>query len=357
MGKSRLLPSFLVVAGLALAAAMFACGGADFDPQSVVDSVRIFGVRPDKPFASPGDTVTLEVLAADRRKAQPRPMKIFWIPIVCLNPREDLYYLCFGAALPGDAGATLEAPFPGDGGATLSGDAGATVGGSPLQQIPTNVDLGPLLHQGNTFSFQMPPNAIQPRDGTPPYGLAIVFNIACAGQVRLAERSGENPQQVPILCTDEQGAPLSPSDYVIGINRVYSYANQTNTNPVVDGVTLDGNPVDLKKGITLPHCVAKKRIDCDKHKIDVHVTDASWEPNPTEGAPDIREQIWATYYSDIGDIENDARLLFDTRAGRVDDSGDNYRAPYDPSEGTLWVVVHDNRAGAAFVVLPLHITP
>ncbi len=56
----------------------------------------LLGVRPDKPVRwKPGETVTLEV---------PRPMagarshallKIFWIPIVCINPREDLYYLCF----------------------------------------------------------------------------------------------------------------------------------------------------------------------------------------------------------------------------------------------------------------------
>ena len=345
----RLPPSLLVVVALAAFAALFACGGASFDPQSVVDSVRIFGVRPDKPYANPGDTVTLEVLAADRRKTQQRPMQIYWIPVVCLNPRDDLYYLCFGAAQPGDAGATLAPPFP----AQSAGGGGTNL----IARIPTNTDLAPLLPKGNTFSFEMPQNAIQPRAGTPPYGLAIVFNIACAGQVRLADRTGNNPQQVPIQCTDEQGAPLPPSDYVIGINRVYSYADRTNTNPVVDGITLDGKPVDVTNGITLPKCVAKKRIDCDKHKIDVHVTDASWEANATDGAPDLREQIWATYYSDIGDVEDAARLLFDTRAGRVDDSGDNYRAPYDPSEGTLWIVVHDNRAGAAFTVVPLHITP
>jgi hypothetical protein len=339
-----------VLAVLAVGLALFACGGSGFDAQSKVESVRIFGVQPDKPYANPGDTVTLQVLATDGRAVKPRPLKVFWIPIVCMNPREDLYYLCFGAALPGtDAGATLEAPFPRDGGVPDGGVGGA------LSQIPANVDLSAILPQGNTFSFQMPPDAVQPRVGSPPYGLAIVFNIACAGQVRLATRTGPNPQQVPIECTDEQGVPLGAADFVIGINRVYSYPDRTNTNPVVQKVTFDGVDVDPKVGIVMDHCVADKRANCPAKKIDIQVTDASWEPNPSPGLPDNREQIWATYYSDIGDLEDDARLLFDTRAGRVSDSGDNYRAPYNPTDGTLWAVVHDNRAGAAFVMLPIHI--
>jgi hypothetical protein len=341
------------------ASAVLACGAGDFDPQSTVNSVRIFGVRPDKPYAKPGETVTLEVLATDARPNKPRPMTIYWIPVVCTNPPDDLYYLCFGAALPGaDSGARLQAPFPSDAGAASSATAGATAAGASgndLSRIPTGIDLGPLLPQGPTFSFQMPPDAIQPRAGSPPYGLAIVFNIACAGQVRLAQRSGDNPQQVPIQCTDEQGNLLTPSDYVIGINRVYSYADRTNTDPVVEKVTLDGLDVDPKVGIVVDHCVADKRANCPARKIDVKVSDSSWEPNPSEGDDGLHEQIWATYYSDIGDLQDAARLLFDTRADRVTDSDDQYRAPYTPGDGTLWVVVHDNRAGAAFVVLPIHV--
>src|SRR5205807_590748 len=122
--------------------------------------------------ANPGDTITFEVLATDGRAVKPRPLKIYWLPVVCLNPREDFYYLCFGASLPGvDAGATLSAPFPAgspDGGLGAA-DAGAAGFGNALQQIPTGIDLGPYLPQGTRFSFQMPANAIQPRQGSPPY--------------------------------------------------------------------------------------------------------------------------------------------------------------------------------------------
>ncbi len=355
----RTLVLFATAALAAAGVAAIACGAGDFDAQSVVNSVRIFGVRADKPYANPGDTVTLEVLATDGRKDKARPLKIFWVPVVCMNPREDLYYACFIPSqgpngTPIDGGSRLIPPFPLDGGASDGGLGGG--GGNLLTSIPQGIDLGPFLPQGPTFSFRMPDDAIQPRLGSPPYGLAIVFNIACAGQVRFAERTGNNPQQVPILCTDEEGVQLSPNDYVIGINRVYSYGDRTNTNPVIEKLTLDGVDVDPSKGITVDRCVASKRADCKAWKIDVRVSDSSWEPNPEPGAAaDQHEQIWAAYYSDIGELKDDARLLFDSKSGRVSESDVEYRAPYEPSDGTLWAVVHDNRAGAAFVVLPVHV--
>lgn len=353
--------NLVVVSVLAAAlASLFglACGAGGFASQSKVTSVRMFGVRPDKPYAKPGETVTLEVLSADGRRDKPRPLKIFWIPIVCVNPRDDLYYLCF---LPSEApdggtvegGTRLVAPFPPDGGAPPEGGVGASGG---LSSIPVGIDLSPFLPEGPTFSFQMPDEIVQPRIGGPSYGLAIVFNIACAGQVRLAERVGNAPQQVPIQCTDEEGVPLSPDDYVIGINRVYAYDDRTNTNPVVERVTLDGVDVDPDAGITVERCVADRRANCKPVKIDVKVSDSSWEENPSAGvAAGQREQIWVAYYSDLGDFQDEARLLFDSTAGRISESDVEFRPPYAPSEGTIWAVVHDNRAGAAFVVLPLHV--
>jgi hypothetical protein len=343
------LRSLLILGALAFvvgALALAACGGEDFDPASKVNSVRIFGVRADKPYAKPGETVTLEALFADGRLERPRPLRMFWIPIVCINPREDLYYLCFAPA-EADAGRTLVAPFP-------IVDAGLSDGGAAaaLTQIPTGVDLSALVPQGPTFQFQMPPDAIAPRLGSEPYGLAIIFNIACAGQVRLGQRTGANPQQVPIQCTDEQGNQLGPNDYVIGINRVYSYSDQTNSNPTIEKLTVNGADLDVAKGIVVARCTEAKKEDCPSIKIDVKVPPASWEANPSSGQG---EQIWVTYYSDIGELENDARLLYDTRSGRVSESDVEYRAAQKVGDGNLWAVVHDNRAGAAFVTVPIHV--
>lgn len=346
----------------AAAAIAIACGAGDFDKQSKVTSVRMFGVRADKPFANPGDIVTLETLVTDGRREKPREMKTYWIPVVCINPREDLYYACFipsqtadGTAI--DGGARLEPPFPVDASALPPAAGGADAGsGGLLSRIPRGVDLGAFLPQGNKFTFQMPPNVVKSRPGSSPYGLAIVFNIVCAGQVRISDRVGSSPQQVPIQCTDTTGAPLPPDDYVIGINRVYSYPDRTNTNPVVEKITLDGKDVDPDAGLVVDRCVASKRAECKELKIDVKVSESSWEvnPEPLQGT-NQREQIWAAYYSDLGDFNDDARLLFDTSKGRVTESDVKYRAPYQPGDGTVWIVTHDNRAGAAFTVLPLHV--
>ena len=69
----------------------------------------------------------------------------------------------------------------------------------------------------------------------------------------------------------------------------------------------------------------------------------------------LREQVWVTWYGDRGDLADDARLLFDSRKGRVSESAVVYRAPYDPTSGTLWAVVHDNRGGAAWAVIPVRV--
>ncbi|MCL2724382.1 MAG: hypothetical protein FWD69_08095 [Polyangiaceae bacterium] len=332
-----------------------ACGTADFDPQSVVDSVRLFAVSADKPYANPGDTVTLTALSTDARASKPLPLTLYWIPVVCVNPPQDLYYACFAPDAGSGAGtAQLIPTVP-----LTDADAGggdATKPGGALGQIPTGVDVSSLLPQGPTFSFRMPDDAIQSHQGGTQYGLAIVFNIACAGRVRFAPLDpSAGPQQVPILCTDEAGNKLEPRDYVIGVSRVYSYAGQTNENPVINGVTLEGAPVDPVAGITLDHCTAAKNADCTAVKIDVDVPDSSWELNPNSGSENLHEQIWADYYSDRGHLENDARLLFDTRQGRIDDSGNNFRPFKDPGDGDLWIVVHDNRGGVAWTVVPVHI--
>lgn len=344
--------------------ALVACNANSFDPQSKVDSVRLFVVKADKPYVKPGESVTLEALVTDGRKVKARPAKLYWIPVLCLNPREDLYYLCF--APPGDggtqAGATTRlvpiGPLAGlsDGGA----EAGTGTGGTPFSQIPTGVDLAPFLPQGPSFTFTMPADAVQPRVGSSvPYGLGIVFNILCAGRVEFAQRdpAGGN-QQVPVRCTDEDGKQLPPSDFVIGISRVYAYAERLNGNPVIEKVTHEGLDVDIGAGITLEKCAyGTRERDCRENKIDVRVTDPSWELNPSDIERDgpLREQIWVDYYSDLGVFENDARLLFDTRKGRAPDSAVSLRSGYQVADGTLWMVVHDNRGGASWIIVPLHV--
>ena len=71
-----------VALGLApvLGGVVSACGPADFDPATKVQTVRILAsrARDDKSYAKPGDKVTLEVLAYDGRPPASRklPMQV-----------------------------------------------------------------------------------------------------------------------------------------------------------------------------------------------------------------------------------------------------------------------------------------
>ena len=56
-----------------------------------------------------------------------------------------------------------------------------------------------------------------------------------------------------------------------------------------------------------------------------------------------------------GKFDDEARLLFDTREGRVTDNENIFRATKDVADGTLWAVVHDNRGGATWIIVPLHV--
>ena len=362
--RSLVLLAFGLLAALGV---VVACNAGGFDPASKVDNVRLFVVKADRPYVKPGETITLEALVTDGRKVKPREAKLYWIPILCLNPTDDLYYLCF--APPGDgsreAGNTKLVPLGplaalADGGA--EGGTGATppaAGSNPFSSIPTGVDLAPFLPQGPSFSFTVPTDSVKDREGAPPYGLGIIFNILCAGRVEIAARdTAGSAQQSPVRCTDENGVSLPPSDYVIGISRFYVYPDRVNANPVIERVTVFDQPVDPRAGVTISRCAdGVREKDCPENLLDVVVSDASWEPNPSEvtrNGPQ-NEQIWVSYYSDIGILENDARLLFDPTSGRVANSEVRLRAPKFVGDGTLWMVVHDNRGGAAWIVVPLHI--
>lgn len=339
-----LLVAVAVVASGGVAAS---CAAEDFDPVTKVDSVRMFAARADRPYAKPGETVTLEVLAADGRRDPSPPMTIAWIPLLCQNPPNDLYYLCFTPA------AKLTPIGLAASGASAGGGASFS-----LDQIPPGVDLTPLLPKGPKLTFIVPEDVVQPRTTTAtPYGLMVVFNIACAGKITYQPPNAEaGPQQLPIACTNASGERVPPSDYVIGLTRIYSYPDRKNENPVIESITLDSVPVDVRRGVEMETCKTSLRRDCPKLRFDVRVAESSWEvaegaitPEGIQG----REQVWYSVYSDIAEVGAEARLLFDATRGAPPETFVELQAPNVAGDGNLWVIVHDSRGGAAWSVLPL----
>jgi hypothetical protein len=338
--------------GLAVAAlgwASSSCAPSGFLDQSQVESVRILASSADEPYAKPGDTVTLSVLAFDGRPTKPEPMVLYWLPFVCENPPDDAYYGCFAKLAAGGAA---------DGGPPQAGGV----------MFKPGVDLTPVLPEGPTYAFQVPADAITSHpvvagEGVP-YGLVFIFNVACAGHIEIVPFDSDNPQQPPIGCFDSSHNALGPDDWVFGFTRVYAYASLTNANPVISpGVDVQGKtfpddpsvPSTVFGTVVAQHCSGS----CTKVDIGPLVPPSSQEVQTQLGPGyDAKEEIWADFYSTLGTFDDDARLLYDPSIGSLGGpsvTDNSFIPPSDPGDGFIWIVVHDNRGGATWVTIPVQV--
>ncbi|MGA3120326.1 MAG: hypothetical protein ABSF69_06095 [Polyangiaceae bacterium] len=282
---------------------------------------------------------------------------------------------------PGDAGAVADVVPDGAAGADASAgtepdacsdDADCAIA-SPDATIPVPVE--------SSFEFTMPCNVVTshpPVAGSGPYGLVILFNMACAGHLApLPLGSSDNPQQLPVGCFDDAGTQLGANDYVFGYTRVYSYLGSDggydiNQNPVVasfdlgsrDGgtaqATIQGSSPSF--AVSAPFAAVCTPASCPQVPIGPTLTPDSWEVNPLDVGPNgvaRHEEIWADYYSTFGGFKSDTRLLYDPTTGAVSNPDTDFNppslAPTDPHDGVIFVVVHDDRGGASWVTIPMHV--
>ena len=355
MTWNRALP----LLSLAIASASFSsCAPNGFPDATTLQSVRILAASADPPYARPGATVSLQVLAYDARPVKAEPMTVYWLPFVCENPTDDAYYGCFarlaGAGKAGgatDGGAVPDAGTPG-----ASGGAGG---------LPLGVDLTPFLPKGPSYQFVMPGDVIASHDTASgafsPYGMVILFNLACAGHLELVPLDPGNVQAPPIGCFDTQHNRLGADDYVFGFTRVYSYDQVTNANPVIASIDIDGmtttmNPDGTWPTLSKPHCTGS----CPTVHVGPVVPPSSQEPDPSQKDPNgnaVKEVIWAEFFSTVGSWKDDARLLYDARNGSVgapSKTDNEFSVPSVPGDGFVWIIVHDNRGGAVWATLPVH---
>jgi hypothetical protein len=314
---------------IAMAALLAACSNTKFDPESKVESVRILATQADLPYARPGDTVNVQMLAVDERPARPQPMQVFWFPDTCIDPVNDGYFNCYPAL---------------------------------LQNYPLHTDLTPRLRAGSTASFQMPADVIarhQGPRGDVPYGVMVVFAMACAGHVEaVSPATGSGPDALPFGCFDSAQRPLGADSYVFAYQTLFSFTDRANANPVIDHLTFGGAPVDPVAGITVDHCTAATLDACPTvATLDTVVPDASQEIDPGNRDANgtvLKEEIWADYLITGGMLKNDVQVLFDPRLGRLSASINELAAPLLPGEYTLWSVVRDDRGGTTWLSIPIH---
>jgi hypothetical protein len=90
------------------------------------------------------------------------------------------------------------------------------------------------------------------------------------------------------------------------------------------------------------------------------VPESSWEltqQTDVNGNPQ-HEEIWADFYSTLGQISGGATLLYDATTGSIGAPSVTdlqFTPPDEPAVGTLWIVVHDNRGGASWVTIPVDV--
>jgi hypothetical protein len=353
--------SALVLGALAVVAcSASSCAPSGFASEETIASVRVLASAADKPYARPGDTVTVDVLAYDGRAVQAEPMTLYWLPFVCENPVDDAYFGCFQQLAGGSAGSS-------------GGSSGASGGSGAGPSFKPGVDLTPFLPTGPSYSFQMPADAITSHPSVPgaaaSYGLAIVFNIACAGHLEIVpvDPTSDNPQQIPIGCFDSHHTQLGPDDWVFGFTRVYAYESITNANPVISSIDVAGHPFvpdapapgAMNGTLVVPRCDTSTRNGCPKTAIGPVVPAASQETQTqvAAGSPQ-KEVIWADFYSTFGSFKSGVRLLYDPTAGSLGGPGatdDEFTPPSHPGRGFIWMVVHDSRGGASWATVPVRV--
>ena len=231
--------------------------------------------------------------------------------------------------------------------------------GGSLASIPTGVDISPFLIEGPRVVLRLPTDIISShpvRKGTAyPYGLAVVFNVACAGHVEIValDPSNRDPEQIPFGCFNAEHQQLSANDYVIGYTEIFAYDTLTNQNPVISSFSFRDASVALDAGVaatvSFPHCSSSGSSKCPDNLAEIGVPDASWERDPQDLGPDggpLGEQLWVDYYATFGTLSDDAILVFDPTAGRVTPyEQENLQDVTKAQRGTLWAVLHDNRGG------------
>jgi hypothetical protein len=375
----------------ALAVSLTACGPTT-EPQGTLKGVRLIGVKKDKPYAAPGDTVKFSMLLHDGA-TQKRKVSVKWFG-GCDNPPGDSYAGCFLGVGGGEG-------------------SGSFLG--RLRPIGEGLETEYALPQ-DILDRPPPPGVVTP------YGLSFVFFTACTGSLQPAP--GE---QIPIQCVDDSGARVGADGFVVGYTQVFAYEALRNENPKIRGFIIRDTPyepgtdppyecigqdcVELAKrdfgipsenpgpdggtpgdgmpdggtpgdgtpdagapaepvpgdsdaGVTcdpatdpwcVDHCVEEDIDDCPKHSIKVDMNEAENneidEAVPGGGG----EQMWVNYYVDHGKIESDVKLVRDATEGWQGDRSDTtFFAPQEPGPFLIWAAAHDNRGGVEWTRVQLY---
>ncbi len=166
---------------------VLACEASGFEPEYLVDTLRVLAVQTDLPIAQPGETVHFTTQWTDPN-GNGRPIQWAWG--TCLNPGST--------QIPDCASALVSLGFGTD-----------------------------------SFQATVPQNAL---DGVPVGEFGVIF-AACAGTLTLVT----NPNSgAPVTCKDSSGAIVGRDGFIWGGTRVTVVNGVRNANPGIDQIFIDG---------------------------------------------------------------------------------------------------------------------
>jgi hypothetical protein len=354
-GLRRFLLATLATGALASPAISSGCA-ATFTPISEIDSLRVLAVTVDNPYPAPGEEVTLKMESYDGYvdpndpSAAGRRLQILWLD-GCYDPPDDAYYGCYPQL------AELFKRFaPKDG------------------EISPELLVELVKRSQPSFTLKIPDDIYSRRQRPivgPYYGVAFVFFVVCAGEIRpIPVESTGRAGSFPLGCFDaSDGHRLGAEGFVPGYTQIYSFEDgRRNSNPQVFGFTLDGETVEegLDHEVKVERCpIGDDERDlppsctredpystCKSYTLDVIVDDTVAEPDPDAEALDgtkLREVVWVDYFAEKGTLENGIALVSEAKVGLTDAHEARWLPPTTPGRVNLWAVVRDARGGATVI--------
>jgi hypothetical protein len=339
----------------AFALALAASCAPGFEPASRINGLRILALTADRPYAKPGEEVTLAMTVYDGFGDEgPRPLQIMWLA-GCYDPEGDQYFLCFEQL--------VEVLKPLADGGELPEE---------LVKFETSLASASGSPNAHTFRFRLPLDIVSRRPKPPVgphYGIVYVFYAACAGTLAPADfqQLGSAVPEFPLRCLDNNGVALGPESFVPGYTQVYAFADERqNAVPEVRELRLDALELssDPSQAPTIPRCpigeAERRQVGCNtsipddvcpRYRLNAAVTDQA-EPMPDGANMDntpIKETVWISYFSDGGDIASGIRLVNDAVDGYQPDHSAEFIAPPETGLVTFWAVVRDQRGGSSVV--------
>lgn len=296
---------------LSVAVLLAGCG-ASFDPGSRVTTTRILSVVADKPFAAPGEAVSISALGLD-----PKGRTITWAWATCANPRASSAFACFGK---------------------IAEDA--------AKGVPPTFAVGAGK---STFDFTVPTDALSSiSEVARPAAFVGVVTVACPGTLTFATSpSSPTTQGLPFTCSDG-GRALPLEEFEVSVKRVFVRGKDRNQNPVISEIRWNGQSWPESEIRDVHACDDAttndySKCDGDKPEIAAIVSPASFEKGTDEYGASFEEQVVVQHYSTEG--------LFEAEVRRADSPKTHFvaRAGARGSEVTLWFVAHDNRGGQSWV--------